>query len=75
MYVDCGACVDPVPNGVGGSECNDGSRSVRRRRDRGLATDVGVDRNGSLGGVLGWVTAINNRENTNDTHRRWVTEC
>lgn len=62
MYVDCGASVDPVPNGVGGSECNDGSRSVRRRRDRGLVTDVGVDRNGSLCGVLGWVTAINNRE-------------
>ena len=73
MYVDCGACVDPVPKGVGGSDCNDVSRSVRRERDPardpGVPSDVGVDKNGSLDGVRGWVTTIINEENTDDTHR------
>ena len=49
------------------------SRSVRRERDPardpGVPSDVGVDRNGSLDGVRGWVTTIINEENTDDTHR------
>ena len=58
MYVDCGACAGLVPNGVGGSDCNEGSRSTRRGREEGGPVDVGVDENGSLEGVRAWVTIM-----------------
>ena len=49
--------MDPVPSGVGGRVAKEGSRSVRRGRDKGEDVDVGVDRNGSLEPILEFVTA------------------
>lgn len=56
MYVDWGACADPVPNGAGGRVASEGSRSVRRGRGGVAGEKVGVEWDESFEPALGNVT-------------------